>query len=305
MRHIGIGTFMTVMALGVQTAQADELRLRGGLTSGLQSEYIFGSEDDTGEAFSTDYGAGGMIGLNYFSDEIIAGVGADLGLQAIGVVGDDVLDLGDCDIQTYLGLIRNCHDRVEVGNETAFLDAHALASYTINAGQTQLLGGLSALGFRNALTSDHLFEGGFESFVDRDTEFGGLGVKLGARHQVELSRNMTLKLEGFVGQYRGDREMKISDFETDEGVFNQLREATFTDQIDVTTLEITPSISMAADWAGAGASVEFGVSYKLFQGIADTRNVVSHGEFDAFEGGDQTDDIATTSLFAGLTIPLN
>lgn len=305
MKHSRISALSILIALGAQTATADELRLRGGLTTGQESEYIFGGVVDTTQTFTTGYGLGGMIGLNYMTDDLVGSVGLDLGLQAIGLSGDTTEDPGGCEIHTFLGLISDCQDRVEVGSQTAFADIHALASYTVNAGQTELLGGLSALGFRNALTSDHIFPTGFENFVDRDTEFAGLGVKLGARHQVALSRGLTLNIEGFVGQYRGDREMTISDLETEEGVFSELREATFNDEIDVTTLELTPSIAMAADWVADGATMEFGVSYKLFQGIVDTRNVVAHGDFDAFEGGDATDDIATTSLFAGLTIPLN
>ncbi len=304
MEHSRIGTFLIVTTLCAQTAQADELRLRGGITATLDSEYTYATINDTTDQITADYGTGGMIALNYMIDDLYGGVGLDLGLQFSTVSGGDLFAPDGCDAQTFLGLISDCQDSAEVDNRTSFADIHALTSYSLGSGQTQLLAGVSALGFRNELNSEHLFPGGFENFVDRDTEFRGLGVKLGARHQIALPRDLTFNIEGFVGQYRGDREMTITDLETDAGEFNQLQEETLEDKIDVTTIEITPSILMPAAWAGDGASIEFGISYKLFQGVVNTRNVVAHGEFDAFEAGRENDDIATTSLFAGLTIPL-
>lgn len=316
MKHSRVSTFLILAALCAQTAQADELRLRGGIASGFNSDYTYALGFEDTERFTTDYGLGGNGSISYRMDNVYAGFGLELGLQFGVLSGSD--DTGgalesDCQTETFLGLISDCHDRVDVENLTSFAEIDALASYGIGGGQTTLLGGVSALGFRNQLEADHLFPGGFESFVDRDTEFTGFGLKVGARHVVPLQNGMSINIEGLVGRYRGERSMDITDDRFFDDTQIELAEESFDDTIDVTTFELTPSLSMPANWAGDGATMEFGISYKLFQGIVDSRNVVAHGgsdfevigAIDAFEVGEIDDDVSSTSIFAGLTIPLN
>ena len=316
MKHSRVSTSLILAAFFAQTAQADELQLRGGIASGFNSDYTYALGFDDTDRFTTDYGLGGTGSITYRMDDVYAGFGLELGLQFGVLVGSDdtggALD-NDCKTETFLGLIPDCHDRADVESLTSFAEIDALASYDIGGGQTTLLGGISALGFRNELEADYIFPSGFESFVDRDTEFAGLGLKLGARHVIPLQNGMSINIEGLVGRYRGERRMQIKDDRFVDGTPDELAEESFNDTIDVTTFELTPSLAMPASWAGDGATMEFGVSYKLFQGIVDSRNVVAHGgsdfeqigSIDAFEVGAVDDDVSSTSIFAGLTIPLN
>lgn len=316
MKNIHIGIVVMSTSLFAQVAAADELTLRGSFASGFANDYIYALEDQTAETIYTDYGFGGLGSANYKIDSLYGDVGLDLGLQLGLLTGSDDTDgelNSDCDggIETFLGLIDDCQDRADTENTTAFAEVSALATYTIGSGNTELLGGLSFLKMRNDVDAEYLFPEGFENFVDRDTEFSGFGLKLGARHTIPLQNGMNFNLEGFVAQYRGDRTLQIDDEETDEGATSQFETVKFKDTADVTTFELSPSISMPAEWAGQNATMEFGVSYKLFSGVVDTRNVVEHGgangglEIDAFSEGDENDDISATSIFAGLTIPLN
>lgn len=318
MKNIHIGIFVMSTSLCAQVAAADELTLRGSFASGFANDYIYALEDPTSDTIDTDYGRGALGSVNYKFDQIYGNVGLDLGLQLGVLSGSD--DTGgelnsECDggIETFLGLIADCQDRADTENTTAFAEASALATYTVGSGNTELLAGLSYLQVRNDVDAEYLFPGGFENFVDRDTEFSGFGLKLGARHTIPLQNGMNFNLEGFVAQYRGDRTLQIDDEETFDGGPNDFETVTIEDTTDVTTFELTPSLSMPATWAGKNATMEFGVSYKLFSGVVDTRNVVSHGgtnanggpAIDAFSEGTENDDISATSIFAGLTIPLN
>ncbi|PRY76992.1 hypothetical protein CLV80_107169 [Yoonia maritima] len=295
-------------AIAPQLASADELVLRGGIASGFANEYTYALEDDDGETpINTDYGLGMMGSATYSMDNVYKNIGLDLNLQFGVLLGKD--DSGDpldnsCYITTYLGLIPDCQDRADTENQTAYADLSALGRFEVGSGLTELLAGVSYLGIKNQLETDYLYPNGFENFVSRDTEFSGLGLKIGARHQVPLQNGMTIQIEGFVAQYRGDRTTDIVDFETSNGSPNDEQTASATDTIDVTTFELTPSVLMDAAWAGDGATMEFGISYKLLSGAIDTRNFVDHGSIDPFEEGDEFDDVSSTSIFAGVTIPL-
>ncbi|MFQ1702538.1 hypothetical protein ACJ5NV_18290 [Loktanella agnita] len=291
-------------AICSHTAYADELRLRGGVASGVGSDYIYSRDRLNGfEDIVADYGLGGMGSASYRMDDLYAGVGLELGVQFGVLAGDDSTTNDDCDAATFLGLNDNCHAQVNTENLTSFAEADALARYTLGNGRTALLGGLSVLTFRNELQVEHLFEGGDEFFIDRDTEFTGLGLKLGARHVVPLQNGMDLNLEAMIGRYRGDRTMQIVENVTELGQPDARFDARFDETIDVTSFELTPSVAIPAQWAGDGAVMEFGVSYKLLQSAVDTRNVVDHEGTDAFEAGKIDDDVSATSVFAGLTIP--
>ncbi|WP_373636754.1 hypothetical protein [Yoonia sp. BS5-3] len=291
-----------------QFASADELTLRGGIASGFEQEYVYALDEADGTTpISTDYGLGGMASATYRMDDVYNNFGLDLSLQFGVLSGND--DSGDpldnsCYITTYLGLLDDCQDRADTENMTAYADVSALGRYALGSGQTELLAGLSYLALKNEVDAEYLYPGGFENFVSRDTEFSGLGLKIGARHQIPLQNGMTVQIEGFVAQYRGDRTMDINDLETSSGSFNDEQDASYEDTIDVTTFELTPSVMMNAAWAGDGATMEFGLSYKLLSGIIDTRNVVEHGNILAFDEGDEFADVSSTSIFAGLTIPL-
>ena len=295
-------------AIAPQLASADELILRGGIASGFANEYTYALEIDDGETpINTDYGLGTMGSATYSMDNVYKKFGLDLSLQFGVLLGKD--DSGDpldnsCYINTYLGLLRDCQDRADTENQTAYADLSALGRFEVGSGQTELLAGVSYLGIKNQLETDYLYPNGYENFVSRDTEFSGLGLKIGARHQVPLQNGMTIQIEGFVAQYRGDRTTEIVDFETDDGSPNDEQTASSTDSIDVTTFELTPSVMMDAAWAGDGATMEFGISYKLLSGVIDTRNFVDHGSIDPFEEGDEFGDVSSTSIFVGLTIPL-
>ncbi|WP_434286854.1 hypothetical protein [Celeribacter sp. SCSIO 80788] len=295
------------MLLGAAMAQADSLTQYGGVGLNVGTDYPFAFDYDDGTAVEADYGMAGVLGFVYTKDQGLFNKPLELAVEAGVLVGDDSHGhdlISDCSggVSTYLGLISDCQDRADVENLTYWLDASAMIDFGAAGGNTDLLAGLGVLHFANKLDADYLYPLGYENFVDRDTSFTGAGLKMGARHRIAMQNGMTLNLAGFAGAYYGERKLEISDSETYLGTPGSDVRLTEKSNETVYSLELRPSISMAADWAGADATMEFGVSYKHFFNVVDETGYGDHSGDDA--GGDFDGDVSALTAFFGVTIPM-
>lgn len=298
--------FSTVLCMSATSSFANSFSIRGGISSGFNTDYIYSQDHFTGQEFTSDYGLGAMTTLTYTLDQGLWGHPVELGFQ-LGLLhgsSDVVTPPLSCGIDTYLGLISDCQDSVGVSNNTLFAEGSAMLSF--GSGKTEFLAGIGALHVRNDLSAQYLFPAGLENFVQRDTRFTGAGIKLGARREFALKNGSWFQLEGFLGAYRGSRSMSIQDIEIDTGgggAITDNQTANFDETITAYSLEISPSLVYDAPWAGNGSTFEVGLSYKRLFNVVDTRNVVDHYD-PAFSHGNLDDDISYTTIFVGLSIPL-
>ena len=302
-KHLVIVGFSSVMCGSV--ASADSVTIRGGLSSGFANEYIFALESPDNSTQEADYGTGGIVSLTYERDSFMGAYGLELNAQ-FGVLSGDGsysgLEVGDCQTRTFIGNEDDCIDDADSENTTTFAEVSALASFTLGSDGTTLLAGLSYLDFQDEIDVDYLYPSGISYYAVRNTQFSGIGVKAGARHEVPLGNTVTLGLEGMLGLYTGDRTTDTGT-STDPDTAPTLIEASTSTQ--VFTVELTPSVKFEADWITSGATAEVGLSYKLLSGVTDTRNTIFQNGIPAGDLGEENDAVSFTSLFAGVTIPLN
>lgn len=304
-KALSLAVAASVVAL---SAHADSLSHYGALGLNSGTDFPFAADYDDGTVFNADYGMALSYGLIYKKDQgFLGGRPMEFGLELGVLKGDDSKGhelISDCDggVDTYLGLIDDCQDRADIENLTYWLDASAMVNLAPAGGASDFLAGLGVLAFSNNLDADYLYPLGYENFVSRDTSFLGAGVKVGARHRMPLQNGTVFTLAGFAGAYRGEREMKIHDYETYVGGFNSEDSLTVKSTETVFTLEIRPSITMDAAWAGQGATMEFGLSYKHFFNVVDQ---TGYGDHEGTDFGGSTDgDVSATSAFFGVTIPM-
>jgi len=285
---------------------ANNFSIRGGISSGLNTDFVYSQDRNTGQEFTSGYGLGAMTTLTYTLDQGLWGHPVELGFQ-LGLLhgrSEVVTPPTTCGIRTYLGLINDCQDSAVVTNNTLFAEGSAMLSF--GTGKTEFLAGIGALHVRNNLSAEYLYPTGYENFVQRDTRFTGAGLKLGARREFTLKNGSRFQLEGFLGAYRGSRSMSIQDIEILTGAGGAVTDnqtANYDETITAYSLEISPSLVYDAPWAGNGSTFEVGLSYKHLFNVVDTRNVVAHYD-PAFTHGNLDDDISYTTVFVGLSIPL-
>jgi len=171
-----------------QPSYADELKLRGGLSKNLFTDYPYALDYETESiAINSRYGKGVYGSATYSRDKVVGDVGLDFSLQFGQLKGSDnagdTFD-GECEITTFLGLIDDCQDTANTRNRTTFGDISILANFPI--GDTTLLIGPSYMAFENDLDAEYLYFEGFENFVSRNTEFSGVGFKVGAQHVIRI-----------------------------------------------------------------------------------------------------------------------
>ena len=294
------------ICLSASIGYADSFSIRGGISSGFNTDFIYSQDDNTGQEYLADYGLGAMTTLTYTLDQGLWGHPVEFGFQLGLLHGNTeiVTPPTSCGIDTYLGLISDCQDSAGVTNNTLFAEGSALLSF--GSGKTEYLAGIGALHVRNDLNAEYLYPTGVENFVQRDTRFTGAGLKVGARREFAMNNGGRFQLEGFLGAYRGSRSMGIHDVEIltgGGGAVSRDQTANFDETITAYSLEISPSLVYNAPWVGNGATFEVGLSYKRLFNVVDTRNVVYHYD-PAFSRGNLNDDISYTTVFVGLSIPL-
>lgn len=293
---------------------ASYIQLRGGYARSI-SEFPFAAEFEGGDSvFTTDYGDGVFAEMDiYWANIFSPNFGLELGVDAAVLenddsVGEEVIDgtEGTCLTRTVLGLISDCHQEVTLTTKTSVVTADLLGKYDATLGQIGMTFGLGATfqHISSTIHADHLFpriEGrGFESFVDRDTHFNGLGVKGGIEKSYGLG-NTALSLNGEVyGSYVwGGRNVDINDFRTENESFFEEEQARFEDNISVATVDAVLSLSYQPSWLREGSYLEIGGLYRHMWSPMFTSNVHSSGQYDEGSIGDDEDDLSYWAVFFG------
>lgn len=295
--------------VAASAAQADSITHYGAISGNFTDEVPYAENKPTDDPYNANLGLGLSYGLVYRDEEgPLFGRPMEYGLEA-GVLrgsettGDAVG--GSCDVETYIGLIYDCQDVANFDSLTYWIDASAMVNFGQAGGATDLLAGIGALHYGSITNTEFLYPTGWENFIDRDTTFTGAGIKVGARHRIEMQNGMTLNLAGFGGAYAGERVTDIYDLELDTGsggVFLDEQSMTVRDRTTVYTLELRPSIDIPVDWIGVGSTFEVGISHKIFLNAIDSTGYGQHLSVDL--GGDMNGSFSATSIFAGITIPM-
>ncbi len=291
----------------VQPSYSDELKLRGGISTGIFSQYPYALDEATDEVnANSKYGHGTYGTAVYSMDDVFGNVGLDFAIQFGQLKGADnegkAID-PQCVIRSYLGLLTYCMDNADTKNRTTFGDASILANLPI--GNTKLLIGPSYMAFENDIDAEYL-EGQWGNVISRNTEFTGFGFKVGAQHVIRLKHGIAFNFESLFGFYRGKRNLRISETETLDGVYiNRFQETQIKEIVNVFTGDFTGSVSKEVSFI-IPVKLELGVNYKALWSVVDTRNVVkigTVGRVKAFDRGQKYDDIYALSGFAGIVIP--
>lgn len=293
-------TFAACILAAAAPAHADSLTVRGGISGDLATEYVY-SSDDFQNPYKTDYGMGAEFAAIY-SFANLWGHPLELGMSFGLLSGDGDTGAaagGSCNINTYLGIISDCQDRATADNTTWYGELSAMTSFAIGGAGTEVLAGLGVLHINDDIDGAYLYPTGYENFVSRETTYNGAGIKLGLRHSFAMSNGGRINLEGIAGAYTGRRKVSIHDTETNSGSVTQIAESSESRTLGVYSIELRPSYQFAADWAGQGALMDVGLSYRHFFNVADTRDTTGKTTL-----GNEKDDLSAASIFVGLTIPL-
>lgn len=286
-----------------ETCYSDELKLRGGISTGVFSNYPYALDDETRRVpINSKYGHGTYGVAVYSMDNVFGNVGLDFAIQFGQLKGAETVGNkfeGPCVTSTFLGLFKNCHRAAGTKNRTTFGDASILAYLPI--GNTKLLIGPSYMAFENDIDAEYLFFDTEQSFVSRNTEFTGYGFKVGAEHVIHLEHGIAFNFESLFGFYRGKRSLRISEIQGDI-YYTEFGETQFKKIVNVYTGDFTASVTKEVSFI-IPVKLELGVNYKTLWSVVDTRNVVRHADIQAFDRGQKYDDIYTLSGFAGVVIP--
>ncbi len=286
-----------------QPSYSDELKLRGGISTGVFSQYPYALDDETGlVTINSKYGHGTYGMAVYSMDNVFGNVGLDFAVQFGQLKGaDNAGDRfdGDCEINTFLGLDDNCQRTAGTKNRTTFGDASILAYLPI--GNTKLLIGPSYMAFENDIDAEYIYIGGSDNFVSRNTEFTGFGFKVGAQHVIRLKHGIAFNFESLFGFYRGTRSLRIFDTRT-SSILTSVDETQVKETVNVLTGDFTASVTKEVTFI-IPVKLELGANYKALWSVVDTRNVGEHGFLQSFDRGQKYDDIYSLSGFAGIVIP--
>lgn len=315
MRHIAAATAFVLLSSAAQAENAAKpfkLNVRGGISYSF-AEYPFAlssADGTTVDSIATsDLGVGDFWSISLAHDELFGSIGGELGFSYLQTAGSDLAGdsagAGNCTPEIF-DLISLSHDlcmnSAATVNETKLLQFRAVATYRYPDMGLQVLAGLGYLDFSTESTGQMYFPGEL-SAQSRDSSFSGPGLLLGVRKDVGVIYGKTrLNLEGIVGAYWGDRDLRIDDqYEGTSGSLQTSENGT------AYTLELTASFIADANWAGSGSQFEWGVSYIRAFDVFDSSNYNSAvlGTFgSAAATGSTKDDFDAVVIFAGLTIPM-
>jgi hypothetical protein len=315
LRHIAFVTAFVLLSTAAQAENAArpfKLNVRGGIAYSF-SDYPFAlssADGTTADSIATsDLGVGDFRSVSLAHDELFGSVGGELGFSYLRASGSDLAGdssgAGNCTPGLFdlISLSHNqCMNSAATVNETTLKQVRAVATYRYQDMGLQVLAGLGYLDFSTESTGQMYYPGEF-SAQSRNSSFSGPGLLLGARKDFGIIYgNTRLNLEGFVGAYRGDRDLKIDDqYEGTTGALTKSESGT------AYTLELTASFLSDANWAGSGSQFEWGVSYIRAFDVFDSSNYNSavKGTFGSAAATESTkDDFDAVVIFAGLTVPM-
>jgi len=306
-----ISAVLLATAMMVPTAVAAEqtFSIRGGIASAL-NQYPYAAVDPNTDSVApsssssvvdSGYGVGGFLSATYGVSDVFHGYGLETSLSFMHLEGDDSSGIKNgCSPAYYDALTVShflCMSGAEVSNTANVVQARVLATRPISSTGTELLAGLGMLSFENNITGQ-MFYGSEFSEQSRKNDFRGLGIVVGARHNMPLTGAWSLGLEGFAGVYRGDRDMRIHD--NYEGNVGDVK---VSDTATAYTLDLAVSASRDVSFFSRKGSLELGVGYNAVFDAVNTANYnpIAPTGSDSVTG--KTDDrFEAVNLFVGYSI---
>lgn len=181
---------------------------------------------------------------------------------------------GTCNRLPLQGNYSDCFDQSNVDQRTRWFTFDATVGKALDLGSVTLLPffGLRALWLDQRAAVEYLFDGGFEAFVDRDTNFSGVGVRVGLAASADLGDSFFVAGSGAFSQLFGDRRLDSQTVQTDGGVIEQIINSEMKRSIQPWSVDADLKFGYRTELLGKGLDIVLGYQVEWWNSLLDTRN---------------------------------
>lgn len=284
--------FAPLILIGVGGAEASEISIWGANLTADSDKIPYVFDNNNGAVIGSDLGDGTAFGLDFSTDimGLTLGIGfASSNPTASGAFDSNPLVSNDCNVNPVQGVVSDCYDNATIDIDTT---AQTVAltvgkSFALGWGNVTPYGGIRQLTFEQTIKGAYNFPGGYETTWKRDVDFSGFGPWLGVKLNVPVGASGFF-FDGdlaFAQIMTGERDQKVNEVRTLNGVFNASYSASENQDVDPTTIDLT---LMAGYKVGTNVTLGLGYRYQKITGVIDSHET-NQGAYIPGYGGTEGD----------------